>query len=48
MLDVREQFPAPTTFNWETADARWVPADELPHLELFDAFADTLVELGLL
>jgi 8-oxo-dGTP pyrophosphatase MutT (NUDIX family) len=47
VVDVAERFPVPTTFHWETADARWVRADEVTQLELFDAFAATLAELGL-
>jgi hypothetical protein len=45
--DVAERFPIPAEFHWETADARWVRVDELTQLELFDAFAATLTELGL-
>src|SRR5436190_22938390 len=48
VLDVPEQFPPPTTFNWETAEARWVTAEELDELELFDAFEVTLGLLGFL
>jgi len=47
IVDVVERFPVPTEFHWETADARWVRRDELATLELFDAFAATLTELGL-
>jgi 8-oxo-dGTP diphosphatase len=47
VLDVAEQFPPPTSFNWETAEARWVSAGELAELELFDAFEATLRLLGL-
>ena len=47
LVDVDERFPVPAAFHWETADARWVRSDELAQLELFDAFATTLAELGL-
>ncbi len=47
VVDVAERFPVPTAFHWETADARWVRREELAQLELFDAFATTLAELGL-
>ena len=46
VVDVAERFAPPLSLTWETADARWVHADELHTLELFDAFAATLVELG--
>ena len=46
VVDVTERFDVPTEFHWETADARWVRSDELTQLELFDAFAATLAELG--
>jgi 8-oxo-dGTP diphosphatase len=47
VVDVTERFPEPTSLQWETADARWVKREELLELELFDAFAVTLGELGL-
>jgi 8-oxo-dGTP pyrophosphatase MutT (NUDIX family) len=47
VVDVAERFPVPAEFHWETADARWVRSDELSQLELFDAFAATLADLGL-
>ena len=47
VVDVEERFPVPEGLNWETSDARWVRRDELKELELFDAFAATLIELGL-
>jgi len=47
VVDVAERFPVPTALGWETADARWVRADRLTELELFDAFRATLTELGL-
>jgi 8-oxo-dGTP diphosphatase len=48
VVDVAHRFPTPTSFNWETAEARWVPVHELTDLELFDAFEATLAHLGLL
>lgn len=48
VVDVPERFPTPEHLGWETAEARWVPADELAALELFDAFRVTLGRLGLL
>ena len=48
LLDVAERFVPPDEFTWETADARWVSADELSELDLFDAFRETLLRLGVL
>jgi 8-oxo-dGTP pyrophosphatase MutT (NUDIX family) len=47
IVDVPERFPLPERLQWETADCRWVHAEELHQLELFDAFAATLTELGI-
>ena len=47
VVDVTERFELPTDLHWETADVRWIPRTEVRELELFDAFADTLAELGL-
>lgn len=47
VVDVPERF-APSLMNWETADARWVPASELAGLELMGPFRETLSRLGLL
>ena len=47
IVDVAERFPVPTALHWETADVRWVRREELRELELFEAFAATLEELGL-
>ena len=49
IVDVHEPFPLPEeSLNWETSDCRWVTADELHKLELFDAFRATLQRLGYL
>lgn len=48
VLDVNERFDAAGTLGWETAEVRWVAADELAELELFDAFRSTLMQLGVL
>jgi 8-oxo-dGTP pyrophosphatase MutT (NUDIX family) len=48
VIDVPERFAPPDSFSWETAEARWVSAEELHQLELFDAFKKTLGLLGLL
>jgi 8-oxo-dGTP diphosphatase len=48
VLDVTERFDVSGTLGWETAEVRWVSADELDDLELFDAFRSTLVQLGVL
>lgn len=48
VLDVPEQFDTTGELNWETDDARWVPASEVADLALFDAFRETLSRLGLL
>lgn len=46
VVDVDERFDPPAVLHWETADCRWVHRTELGDLELFDAFAATLAELG--
>jgi len=48
VLDVPERFEPPDVFSWETAEARWVTAEEVRQLELFDAFERTLGLLGLI
>lgn len=48
VVDVPERFAPPLALHWETAETRWVAADELAGLELFDAFRATLTRLGLL
>ena len=48
VVEVPHRFPPPEDLHWETAEARWVPAGEIPDLELFDAFEGTLRRLGLL
>lgn len=48
VADVAEQFPLPTTINWETAEVRWVPHAELGSLSLLPPFRATLTRLGLL
>lgn len=45
VVDVDDRFDAPPAFGWETEDARWVRADALDELPLFDAFAVTLSHL---
>lgn len=47
IVDVTDRFEPPTSFSWETADARWVRRADLGELELFDAFASTLELLDL-
>lgn len=47
VVDVPHRFTAPPAHHWETADARWVDADDLARLDLFDAFRATLVHLGI-
>ena len=47
VVDVAARFDLPETLMWETAEVRWVRADELHDLELFDAFRATLAALGL-
>ncbi|HZU73825.1 MAG TPA: NUDIX domain-containing protein [Acidimicrobiales bacterium] len=47
VLDVTERFPVPERLSWETAEARWVPADELGELDLFDAFRASLHRFGI-
>jgi 8-oxo-dGTP diphosphatase len=47
VLDVAEPFPLPTSLNWETDEVRWVTVDELPTMQLFDAFEATLGRLGI-
>lgn len=48
VVDVPERFEPPAHLGWETAEARWVAAEELGTLDLFDAFRATLGRLGLL
>jgi 8-oxo-dGTP diphosphatase len=48
VIDVDEPFPLPTGVNWETADVRWVAADELRELALLEPFRATMVRLGFL
>jgi 8-oxo-dGTP diphosphatase len=48
VVDVPERFELPESLHWETADVRWVNAEELAALELFPAFRSTLARLGLL
>src|SRR2546423_1826824 len=47
VLEVSDRFPepGPDQLTWETSEARWVTADELAELELFDAFEETLGRL---
>jgi 8-oxo-dGTP diphosphatase len=47
VVDVPDRFDLPTSLTWETAEVRWVPASELPTLELFGAFRATLARLGI-
>jgi 8-oxo-dGTP diphosphatase len=47
VVDVPERFPVPAALGWETDDARWVAAEEIATLSLFDAFEATLAHLGL-
>lgn len=47
VVDVPDRFPPPEELHWETAEARWVRAGDIPGLELFDAFEETLRKLGL-
>jgi 8-oxo-dGTP pyrophosphatase MutT (NUDIX family) len=48
MLDVPQAFEQSGALGWETAEARWVLAEELRRLDLFDAFRATLIRIGLL
>jgi 8-oxo-dGTP diphosphatase len=48
VIDVPERFEPPSVLQWETADVRWVRAEELAALRLFGAFRDTLERLGVL
>ena len=48
VVDVGERFECPPVTSWETAEVRWVRADEVTRLPLFDAFLATLRHLGLL
>ena len=47
VVDVPERFAAPELLGWETAEVRWVAADQLLDLDLFDAFRVTVDRLGL-
>ncbi len=48
VLDVAERFEPPAALHWETAEVRWVRAEELRELDLFPAFGATIRRLGLL
>ncbi len=48
LVDIPERFDPPVTYNWETADARWVRGDELADLDLFAELRRTLVHLAVL
>ena len=48
IVDLPEPFEPPEVLHWETAAVAWVGFDELAGYELFPAFRDTLVRLGLL
>lgn len=48
VIDVPHRFDPPAAMSWETAEARWVHARDLPTLHLFDAFRVTCTRLGLL
>lgn len=48
IVDVPEPFDPPVDLHWETAAAAWVPLGELHTYDLFPAFRDTLLKLGLL
>ncbi len=48
MLDLPRPFDQPEALGWETAEARWVRAEEIGRLDLFDAFRATLIRIGLL
>jgi len=48
VLDVAHRFDPPPGLGWETAEVRWVAADELGGLDLFPEFRATLGKLGLL
>jgi 8-oxo-dGTP diphosphatase len=47
VADVDHRFEVPTALSWETAEARWVRAEEVRTLELFGAFRESLVHLGI-
>jgi 8-oxo-dGTP diphosphatase len=47
LAEVDERFEVPAALSWETADARWVRAEDVRALELFGAFRDCLVQLGI-
>ncbi|HVA43628.1 MAG TPA: NUDIX hydrolase [Acidimicrobiales bacterium] len=47
ILEVDERFPVPERLSWETAEARWVAADELKELDLFAAFRASLERMGI-
>jgi len=46
VAEVDERFDVPAQLSWETAEARWVRAEEVRALELFGAFRDSLIHLG--
>ena len=47
LVDVAERFALPENLPWETAEVKWVPANELAGLNLFDAFRQTLRRLNI-
>ena len=47
VLEVTERFPVPDRLSWETAEARWVAAEELRELDLFAPFRASLEHLGI-
>jgi 8-oxo-dGTP pyrophosphatase MutT (NUDIX family) len=47
VVEVPVRFALPTLVNWETAEVAWIREDDLPPLDLHDAFRCTLVRLGL-
>ncbi len=48
LVDVPGRFEPPAQLGWETAAARWVPAEELAGLDLFSALRSTMENLGIL
>lgn len=48
VVDVPRRFEAPESLGWETAEARWVPAEAVGSLDLYDAFRTALERLGVL
>jgi 8-oxo-dGTP pyrophosphatase MutT (NUDIX family) len=45
VVDVPDRFTVPPQLGWETDDARWVHANEVATLQLFDAFGVTIERL---